>query len=383
MKNKFIFNSATMIAALEFAKKAIVKNPVVPIIEGFLIEVRNGIATITGTTLQTTIRIRVKVETNKNAMPFAFTLPPVALPFMKKVELQPLAIEFNKETYSVLITGEEERAKYAGDNPEDFPIAPKTEIEILTLQPRHIEEFKDLINYTTKDELRPAMTAIHVGYREGKLNMVATDGHMLKVVNVPEMDEPGRDETLFNMPAPVAAILTGFKIEGPIKVLVGGTDAAYGFTNMSFHFESKGMQVELIARSIDERYPDYINVIPEAKETDTILTLEKKGFLKALDKAVMFANKTTHQVRLDVKRGETRLSAEDLDFSHEYNSKVPGIIEQGEGIAIGFNGKFLHKLFESNPEKVSLTMSAPNKAAVSKSGNSLVLVMPVMLAQYE
>lgn len=118
------------------------------------------------------------------------------------------------------------------------------------------------------------------------------------------------------------------------------------------------------------------------------MSIERTDLLGALKRISIYANKTTHQVRLKITGSELQISAEDLDFSNEANERL-SCEHDGEDIEIGFNAKFLIEMLTNmDSPKIRLTMSAPNKAGVilpaEKDSNEdiLMLVMPVMLNQY-
>jgi DNA polymerase III subunit beta len=385
--------------ALQYVSKVMTKNPVVPILENFLFQVANQVLTISGSDLQTTFKLSFRIEC-KSDLKFSAVVPKDITNYLQKLGEAPLQLEWDPATYAVVlcemgtefnpetgynITG---RAKYAGDNPADFPIAPQTNIQLFETSSDLFKEFSDLLNYVSKDDLKPAMTGISFNTLQGRFNMVATNGHTLKVVNCSQLIsgcEVGNKQQ-FILPAKPAAILAGLKFgtaksPDPQTVIVCGNEAIRDKKdggNISFLFSLQAFDMELTVRNIDERYPQYWNVIPEKSTTQ--YTTDKKKFIQVLDKAVLFANKTTHQVRLSLN-GCNKVSAEDLDFSNEYNAEVGGKYE-GLPIEIGFNANFLKEVVSSFGDTFTLEMNEPNKAAVIRDGNSLALVMPVMLNQY-
>src|SRR5690606_1099019 len=117
-----------------------------------------------------------------------------------------------------------------------------------------------------------------------------------------------------------------------------------------FHFGS----INLICRLVDERYPDYEAVIPQVNPNK--LTVDRSLFLNILRRVVIFANKTTHQVRLKINGSELNISAEDLDFSNEAHERLSCQFE-GDDMEIGFNAKFLVEMLNNlNCEEVVLEM---------------------------
>ena len=90
----------------------------------------------------------------------------------------------------------------------------------------------------------------------------------------------------------------------------------YNVANAFFKFEN----IHMVCRLIDERYPDYENVIPSNNDND--MTIDRSEFLGSLKRIAIYANKTTHQVRLKITGSELLISSEDLDFSNEANERL-------------------------------------------------------------
>jgi DNA polymerase-3 subunit beta len=142
----------------------------------------------------------------------------------------------------------------------------------------------------------------------------------------------------------------------------------------------------MICRLIDERFPDYENVIPQSNPNK--LRIERTELLSTLKRISIYSNKTTHQIRLKVSQNELVISAEDLDYSNEATEKLSCEYD-GEEMEIGFNAKFLIEMLNNlSVKNISLEMSQPNRAGliipVEKIENedTLMLVMPVMLNTY-
>jgi DNA polymerase-3 subunit beta len=118
------------------------------------------------------------------------------------------------------------------------------------------------------------------------------------------------------------------------------------------------------------------------------VVIDRLELLSSLKRIAIYANKTTHQVRLKITGSELLISAEDLDFSNEASERL-SCDHDGEDIEIGFNARFLLEMLGNITSKdVTLQLSAPNRAGLILPGESdddediLMLVMPVMLNNY-
>jgi DNA polymerase-3 subunit beta len=160
--------------------------------------------------------------------------------------------------------------------------------------------------------------------------------------------------------------------DGEVKIDYNESNATFSFGNTI-----------LTCRLIDGKYPNYEAVIPN--ENPNMLTVDRNAFLQSIKRVSIFANKTTHQVRLKINGSELNISAEDIDFSNEANERLT-CSYKGETIEIGFNSRFLMEMLNNmDTEHVIFELSAPNRAGLlspedNKDGESiLMLVMPVML----
>lgn len=381
---KTIINSQVLLTALQTVSKVMSKSSYVPIIENFLFDIRNGVLTVSATDLQSTFKLSWKVECNPDTV-FKCVVPKEVIKYLQKLD-GPITLAYTHENYSIELLDDESRAKYSGDNYEDFPHAPQTDVELFVTDSTIFAEFKDLLNYLDNNELRPAMTGIGFIQRDG-LNLVATNGHILKVVNLPDLTAPCDDDgRVLILPGKIAKILSDLKFGTAKKPDVEQVHVCGRYdvkedtgnsvlANVSFLFSYGCYDAEIITKDIDERYPQYWSVIPSTSVTQ--YTTDKKRFLSVLDKAQLFANKVTKQIRLSLN-GSNKISAEDLDFSNEYIAEVGGSYE-GAPIEIGFNADLLKDVVNSFGDTFTLELTAPNKAGVIRNGNSLALCMPVML----
>jgi DNA polymerase III subunit beta len=135
---------------------------------------------------------------------------------------------------------------------------------------------------------------------------------------------------------------------------------------------------------IDGKYPNYEAVIP--KENPNKLSIDRSLFLNSVRRVSIFANKTTHQVRLKIAGTELNISAEDVDFSNKAEERLT-CEYIGDDMQIGFNSRFLSEMLSNlQSDDIALEMSLPNRAGILtpvdglEDGESItMLVMPVMI----
>src|SRR5690349_243433 len=372
---KFIVNSAYLLKQLSNINGVITTNPVVPILENFLFELDKGGLTVTASDLQTSMITELQVESKEKG---SIAVPArILLDTLKNLPEQPVTFSIDESTYSVEIISDNGRYKLSGENATDFPKVPTVSNDFSAFISTEVlsRAVNNTIFATSNDELRPAMTGVYVSLGEKNTTFVATDGHRL--VRYRRSDVKSDNGSTIIIPRKALNLL---KATLPSE----NTEVSLNF-NVSNAFFKFG-NIKMICRLIDERFPDYDNVIPSGNNIK--MTIDRMDFLGALKRISIYANKTTHQVRLKITGSELQISAEDLDFSNEANERL-SCEHEGEDIEIGFNAKFLVEMLSNlDSDQIKLAMSAPNKAGVifpadkDKSEDILMLVMPVMLNQY-
>ena len=372
---KFLVNSAYLLKQLSNINGVITTNPVVPILENFLFELDKGSLTVTASDLQTSMITDLQVESKEKG---SIAVPArILLDTLKNLPEQPVTFSIDESTYSIEIISDNGRYKLSGENATDFPKVPSVSNDFSADISSEVlaRAINNTIFATSNDELRPAMTGVYVNLGENNSTFVATDGHRL--VRYRRADVQSSNGSSIIIPRKALNLLKATLPSENIEVSV-----SFNLSNAYFKFGN----LRMICRLIDERFPDYDNVIPT--QNNISMSIERSDLLGALKRISIYANKTTHQVRLKITGSELQISAEDLDFSNEANERL-SCDHEGEDIEIGFNAKFLIEMLTNmDSPKIKLTMSAPNKAGVilpaqmDNSEDILMLVMPVMLNQY-
>jgi len=372
---KFIVSSSYLLKQLSAINGVITTNPVVPILENFLFEIVDGTLKVTASDLQTSMITELEVEAKDDG---SIAIPAkILLETLRNLPEQPVTFSIDESTYSIEISSDNGRYKLSGENATDFPKVPSVSdgysVNVSTdILSRAIN---NTIFATSNDELRPAMTGVFVKLDETNTTFVATDSHrLIRYRRVDIASDMGHSmiiprKALTLLKATLPAENTNLSLE-------------FNASNAFFDFNN----IKMICRLIDERFPDYDNVIPV--DNNNNMTINRGELLSSLKRIAIYANKTTHQVRLKITGSELMISAEDLDFSNEANERL-SCEHDGEDIEIGFNAKFLIEMLnnlESN--EITLQLSAPNRAGIlvpsDKDDNEdiLMLVMPVMLNNY-
>jgi DNA polymerase-3 subunit beta len=369
---KFIVNSTALLKEIQKLNSVISSNNTLPILDNFLFSVSSNRMTIIASDLEVTMMVKISVEADTDG---EITIPArILTDTLKTFSNQPLTFVIDANTLSVEMSSEMGNYKLAGQNADEFPKTPMLSGSSSTIFGGEI--LANAINKTLfasgNDELRPVMSGVFCELSSEQVTFVATDAH--KLVRHTRTDLSSDKTASFILPKKPLTILKNNITENEdVKLEFNDTNALFSFNNST-----------IICRLIDGKYPNYDAVIP--KENPNTLTIETAVLLSSIKRVSIYANKTTHQIRLKIAGSELQITSEDLDFANKAEERLSCQYE-GENMEIGFNSKFVIDMLNNiGAEQISLEMSAPNRAGIilpldgmEEGENTLMLVMPVML----
>lgn len=371
----FVVSSSILLKHLQNIGGVLATNSTLAILDNFLFKIESDQLIVVASDLETTMQSTLSVEANEDGK---ICVPArLLLDVLKNLPEQPLTFSINPENYGIEIAYSNGKSKMVGYDADEFPKVPEIEnTDKLVISGEIIAEAINKTLFATgNDDLRPVMSGVFCQLSEEDLTFVATDAH--KLVRYRRTDSNATGSSSFILPKK-ALILLKNNLKGDEELQV-----SYNESNAVFSFNDS----VLICRLIDGKYPNYEAVIP--KENPNVLTIDRQSFLGSIKRVSIFANKTTHQVKLKITGSELAVSAEDLDFSNEANERLTCSYD-GEDMEIGFNSKFLMEMLNNiDSSEVKIKMSQPNRAGIlipaensNENEEILMLVMPVMINQH-
>lgn len=378
---KFIVSSSSLLKQLQMLSGVLNSTNTLPILDNFLFEIDKGSLTISASDLETTINTHLTVESKDSgnvAVPAKLLIDT-----LKTFPEQPLTFSIDKKRYAIEISSDYGKYKITGQNGDEFPKAPAVDngqsidIDAMVLG----RAITKTLFAAGNDELRPVMSGVFVQFSPENTTFVATDAH--KLVRYRRSNIKSTGSASFILPRKPLNLLKNVlgSVEGIVRVEYNATNARF-----SWGIAPDGtVGSTLVCRLIDGKYPNYEAVIP--KNNPNKLTIDTTALLGSIRRVSIFANKTTHQVRLKIAGSELNISAEDLDFSNEATERLT-CSYSGDDMEIGFNSKFLAEMLTNiGSEEAMIEMSAPNRAGIllpaagkgNEAEDTLMLVMPVML----
>ena len=371
---RFSVSSAELKTALKVVSGAVPSKSTLPILECILFEQDGDALQLSATDLEISIVQRLPVQFGSNGTE---KTDRVAVPAKRLIDtlnaLPDLPISFSSNNeFHIELKTDQGQYKMIGYDGADYPAIPSfegsQEIKTTTaLVQRAIQKAGFAVS---RDALRPAMMGIYFQVLPEQTEVVATDGHRLVRLQLDGITSP--QPLRFIVPSKALNLASRVTVDGDCTLTVGSGYASFDFGDTT-----------VLARLIDENYPNYQAVIPT--DNDRKLTINREVMLAAVKRVALYSSSMTHQIRLSLRANEAEISAEDIERSSEAREVV--LCEyDGEAMDIGFNSLYLTEVLTyADGEDVVFAFSSPNRAGVltpaeqAEGEDMLMLIMPVML----
>lgn len=369
---EFNVSSGNLLSALQRASGAVGFNSkLLPIIDNFLLEIREDIIIVSATNLDISITTQTELinSTGKGSIVAPSSL---LLDTLKNMPDHPINIRVDYEKSLIHITSEYGKYTLNGFSAFDFPELPELPEEGgFKFSAENFEKgFGQTAIAAISDEMKKGMQGIYFKVEDGKVTFVATDAHRL-IKNVFYSETGGYTTTAL---LPKKGLLSALK-----PLIAAGEDMTIRMNNESIFFEtSKGL---LTCRLAEGTFPNYEAVIPAGNPNK--LFLDRLDFLSTLKRISLFSNQSTYHVHMDLSPQSLTVSANDLDFNRSGDEQFPCTYE-GEPMVVGFNGRFLVEMLSVlDSEQIRFEIKDAVRATLlfpeeQESGQDIsMLVMPV------
>ncbi|MBQ2374686.1 MAG: DNA polymerase III subunit beta [Alistipes sp.] len=371
---KFTVSSSALLSLLATTGKVISNKSSLPILEYFLMELKNGELTVTTSDLETTLIGSIKVDNVEQEGTIAAPAK-LMLDSLKEFAEMPLSIEVNDTTWEITITWASGHLSIPGASAVSYP-----SIQTLGAESKNITlDVTTLVNginhtifATADDELRPVMNGVYFDFQPESLTFVATDAHKLVKFAAEQSNDFAASFILPKKPSNLLKNLLS-KEEEPVEV-------TFDAKNVSFQLEN----FKLVCRLIEGNYPNYNAVIPNANPNKVLV--DRVEFLNGIKRVAVCSNPTTNLIRMDIANNKVNLTAQDIDFSVSANETISCSYE-GQNVTIGFKSTFLVEILSNiDTPTVVVELADSTRAGVFKpvyddkqSSETLMLLMPMMI----
>lgn len=371
---KFVVSSATLLNHLQAISRVINTKNTLPILDCFLLDLKDNMLTLTAADSETRLETWVEVNSATGEGFLAINARNLLDP-LRELPDQPLTFDINDETLEVFIYYHNGKYNFVGSKGDEYPepkplndSAMSLEIDAETL----FTGINRTFFATADDELRPVMNGIYFDITADDLTFVASDGH--KLVRVTTSEAKGEGRSSFILPKKPANLLKSL-----LPRETGKVDVKFDENNAYFTLPT----YKMVCRFVEGRYPNYNSVIPQ--NNPNTFTLDRLAFLNALKRVAVFSNPSSSLVKLQLSEDRIVVSAQDIDFLTAAEETIPCTYE-GNVMNIGFKALFLIDILNNIPSAdVRVELSDPSRAGlilpVEKEDNEdmLTLLMPMML----
>ena len=372
---KFTVSSSALLSVLSTTGKAINNKSSLPILEHFLMELKDGVLRVTASDSETTLVGTLEVE-NVEREGMVAAQAKVLLDVLKECSEMPLTFDVNEGTWEIKISWHSGGSSIPGANPVSYPTSKtlaedKTEItlDVDTL----INGINKTIFATADDEFKPMMNGIFFNIEQNGITYVATDARKL-VKYTAELE--CNTAASFILPKKPANLLKTMllKEEDDVTISFDQSNAIFTLKNYT-----------LVCRLIEGNYPNYNVVIPAANPNKVLI--DRIEFLNSIKRVAVCANSATNLIRLDLADNKLTLTAQDINFYVSANETVNCSYE-GQPLSIGFKSGFLVEVLTNiETPTVLVELADSSRAGVFKpvyddvqNTSTLMLIMPMVIS---
>ena len=377
---KFIINSQLFAKHLQALSGVLTTNNNVPIISCFHFHLDDKTLTVKATDMETTVMATMELEEASVENLSEIAVPAkMLIDILRSLSDEPVTFSVDETNFSVEILSRQGKYHLAGQNPESFPeMQQKADTTSVVISASAIvNAITKTVFAASNDEMRPQMAGVYCELTPEHTTFVATDAH--KLVRYRRLDVVSEEPRSFIFSKKPITLLKNILSANKEECNV---TMEYNTTNVFFTFDN----MFVACRLVDGKYPAYEAAIP--KENPYRLTLDRASFLNSLRRVSIFANQTTHQVRLKTGGNEVIIAAEDAEYSQDAREHLACEYD-GDPMEIGFNARFLMEMVSNlDTENIVMQLSHPSRAGIiapmvddeNNKEDILMLVMPVMLA---
>lgn len=355
-----------IITPLTQAERSVGKALTLPVLSCILLEVQNGILSVTATNLETGVRYSFPVahsEDGRVAVP-ASTLSHVVASLPSGTSV---CLEVEGGYLTVKSVGGVSRI--AIQDAEDFPSLPTVEGGVEVMLP--VVGFRDALESVaycaSSSSIKPELASVFVHPQGGMLTVVATDSFRLAEKKIPLKQATTTDPFLI----PARSVQDLLRVIADMKDMV---TLVMNEHQLSVTCDGAYLTLRLTAGT----FPDYTAIIPKEFVTEVVVVTHDID--RVLKKATVFADEfyqTT--LTIDSEAGLFSVHTENVSVG-ETTDTLPATLT-GDSIDIRFNHRYLSDAFHAiHTDSVVLQFSGKSTPTIIRPKGDesyLYLVMPM------
>jgi DNA polymerase-3 subunit beta len=236
-------------------------------------------------------------------------------------------IDLKLDDAKLHITTDQYNSVVNGIMADDFPVMPEiTEGKKWSVPAGSFKKaLQQVVFAASNDESRPVLTGVYIHTTDGKLYIAATDSYRLAE------KELGPNKEDVNLLVPATAMQDLLRILGDFD---GDIEVKHDEQQILFHVGD----VDLVARLLEGKYPDYRKLIPS--EFAVSATLKRTDFLNITKVSSLFARESAGSVTVHVDEDLETVSIRSIASQLGENTANAEAKVKGSG-SITLNSRYL------------------------------------------
>lgn len=365
---RFTLQREAFLKPLAQVVNVVERRQTLPVLANFLVQVRDGQLSLTGTDLEVEMVSRITVEDAEDG---ETTIPARKLFDIVRALPDGSRVTVSQTGEKVTVQAGRSRFTLSTLPSNDFPSVDEVEATDRIL----IQEatLKELIERTAfamaQQDVRYYLNGLLFDVRDSLLRCVATDGHRLALCET-QLDTGTGNKRQIIVPR---------KGVSELQRLLDGGEREIELEIGRSHIRMKRDDAMFTSKLIDGRFPDYEAVIPIG--ADRLVTVEREMLKAALQRAAILSNEKYRGVRVEVSPGQLKISAHNPE-QEEAQDEIEADTQVSD-LAIGFNVNYLlDALSALRDEQVVIQLRDSNSSALVREASnekSRHVVMPLRL----
>ncbi|NIJ70279.1 DNA polymerase III subunit beta [Xanthomonas sp. 60] len=365
---RFTLQREAFLKPLAQVVNVVERRQTLPVLANFLVQVKDGQLSLTGTDLEVEMVSRIAVE---EAQDGETTIPARKLFEIIRALPDGSRITVSQNGDKITVQAGRSRFTLATLPANDFPSV--DEVEATERVAIGEATLKELIERTAfamaQQDVRYYLNGLLFDLRGDALRTVATDGHRLALCET-ELAKPSGSKRQIIVPRKGVTELQRLLESGDreIELEVGRS-----------HVRVKRDDVTFTSKLIDGRFPDYEAVIPIGADRE--VRVERESLRASLQRAAILSNEKYRGIRVEVSPGNLKISAHNPE-QEEAQEEIEAETDVND-LAIGFNVNYLlDALSALRDEQVVIQLRDSNSSALVREASnerSRHVVMPLRL----
>jgi DNA polymerase III subunit beta len=236
-------------------------------------------------------------------------------------------IDLKLDDYKLHIATEQYQSVINGVSAEEFPVMPAiSDGKTWTISSAILKKSLQQVTIAAStDEARPVLTGVYLHTTDDKVYMAATDSYRLA------------EKELFATQDAISLLVPGSAMQDLLRI-VSDTEEDVAVTSDEQQVLFRVGDVELVARLIEGKYPDYRKLIPASFATTA--KLKRTDLLNAAKISSLFARESAGSITLNIDEVTQELSIRSVASQLGENTAKAAATVTGNG-SITLNSRYL------------------------------------------